>query len=96
MLAASGRARCPLRAVGGEGIICRKHVGRAALRRRTSRRDVPTTCRFMESLDLQNWMHLGTMNRSWFLALPNQWTAAVDSLSAIDGGEGRGEVVLFI
>jgi len=46
----------------------------------------------MGSRDLQNWMPIGTLNRSWFLALPNQLPAAVDSLSAIYGGEGWGEV----
>ncbi len=35
---------------------------------------------------------IGTMNRSWFLALPHELTSAVDSLSAnFIGGKGRGE-----
>ena len=49
----------------------------------------------MGSRDLQNWMHIGTRNRSWHLALPYELTATVDSLSAnFIGGEGRGEVAL--
>jgi len=71
-----------------------QHIGSAALRRRTSQRDVPTLCRFMGRRDLQNWIHFGTMNRSWFMALFYKLTAAVDPLSAIYGGEGRGEVAL--
>jgi len=43
---------------------------------------VATIGEFMRSRDLQNWMHIGTLSRSWFLALPNQLTTAVDSLSA--------------
>jgi len=66
-----------------------QHVGRAPLRRRTSQRDVPTLCRFMESRDLQNWMHIGTMNRSWLLALNQKLTPSSDPLHAIYGGEGR-------
>ncbi len=46
--------------------------------------------RFMESPDLQNWMPIETMNRGWFLAVPHELTAAVDSLSANLLGERAG------
>ncbi len=45
----------------------------------------------MKSRDLQNWMHFGTLNRSWFLALPYELMATVDSLSANLLGERAGE-----
>ncbi len=50
----------------------------------------------MGSRDLQKWMHIGAMNRSWFLTLPNALRAAMDSLSAnFIGGKGRGEMALW-
>jgi hypothetical protein len=51
---------------------------------------------FMGSSNFQNWIHIGALNRSWFLTLPNALRAAMDSLSAnLIGGEGRGEVALW-
>jgi len=55
----------------------------------------PDIVGFLGSRDLQNWLPIGTMNWSWFLARPHELTAAVASLSAnFLGGEGRGEVAL--
>jgi len=36
-------------------------------------------------------MHIGTMNRGSLMTLPDELTAAVDSLSAIYGGENPPE-----
>jgi hypothetical protein len=47
--------------------------------------------RFMGSRDLQNWLHFGTLNRSWLLVLTYELTATVDSLSANLLGERAGE-----
>jgi hypothetical protein len=73
---------------------CRKHVGRAALRRRTSQRDVPTSGRFMGS-------PYGFFAAHWNLE-PKLILGAVSGIDGgcglplrqFIGGEGWGEVVL--